>query len=346
MQINQERSTLASYDIDRRPRAQSREGTAHWRAPAARGLSAKQWPMQQGTLASRGLELNQQQSSMQSAQVYLGRLATHLNEFKRDLGRALNGPASSAPDSAGIARSVNRLNELLDSRSRPSGANLDAQLDLNFDVPQRSRFSIKGLESLQGVQASGSETLLFNAGRHLPGPMVVVLDDDMSDSQTLRRFNVGLAQAGVHVEQAEGGRLQFSAVESRWNILKGQMSVQGEDKLFAKGSFTPIHSQEDNLLGTPLPMPHKGRADLLALLEVANQGLQRINSVIEQLSQRQAQALDQLGRKESKEEKRWAHDFASRTFAREESPAQFKQIAQMVLAQSNLSRYTVLGLMA
>lgn len=346
MHITQERSALASYDIDRRPRAQSREGSAQLQAPEARTATARHRPLQQGTLASQGLELNQQQSSMQSAQVYLGQLATHLTDFKRDVSRALNGPVNSAPDTTGIARSVTQLNALLDSRARLSGASLDAHLDVNFDAPQRSRFSIKGLESLQGVQASGSETLLFNAGRHLPGPMAVVLDDNMNDTQTLRRFNVGLAPAGLHVQLEDDGRLQFSAVESRWNMLKGQMSVQGEDKLFAKGAFTPLHSQEHNLLGTPLPIPQDGRADLRPLLDIANQGLQRINRVIEQLNQRQAQALDQLGRQESKEEKRWAHDFAGRAFARDDSPVQFKRVAQVVMAQSHVSRHTVLGLMA
>ncbi|MHC8306813.1 hypothetical protein [Pseudomonas sp. PB3P13] len=346
MRITQERSAIASFDIDRRPRPQSREGSAQWRAPDVHPAKAKKQAVQQGTLASRGLELNQQQSSIQLARVYLGRLATHLSELKRDLERALNGPAHTAPTNASIARSVTRLNEMLDSRSRLSGASLDAQLSVNFEEPQRSRFSIKGLESLQGIQASGSETLLFNAGRHLPGPMAVVLDDEMSDTQTLRRFNVGLAQAGLHVELGEDGAMRFSAPESRWNKLKGQISVQGEDKLFAKDGFTAIHSQEDNLLGTPLPVPEDGRIDFRPLLHIANQGLQRVNGVIEQLNQRQAHALDQLGRQENKEEKRWAHDFAGRVFARGESPAEFKRVAQMILAQSHISRHTVLGLMA
>lgn len=346
MQINQERSAIASRDIDRRPRTQSREGPAQWRAPDARAATAQQRPVQQGALASQCLELNRQQSSMQSAQAYLAQLATHLNAFRRDLGRALDGPAIGANDNAAIASAVTRLNELLDNRSRLSGASLDAHLDVNFDEPQRSRFSIEGLESLQGIQASGSETLLFNAGRHLPGPMAVVLDDNMSDMQTLRRFNVGLAPAGLHVRLEDGGRLQFSAVESRWDKLKGQVSVQGEDKLFAKGGFTPIHTQEDNLLGTPLPMPRDDRADLRPLLDIASQGLQRINGVIGQLDQRQAQVLDQLERRESNEQRRWAHDFASRAFARDDSPAQFKRVAQVVLAQSHVSRHTVLGLLA
>lgn len=346
MHITKERSAIASHDIDRRPRTQSRERSAQWRAPDAGAATARQRPVQHGTLAIQGLELNKQQSSMQTAQVYLGQLAAHLTEFKRDLARGLNGPANGAVDNTAIARSVTRLNALLESRSRLSGASLDAYLDVNFDEPQRSRFSIKGLESLQGVQASGSETLLFNAGRHLPGPLAVVLDDGMNDRQTLRRFNVGLAPAGLHVEVEEGGRLQFSAPELHWSSLKGQISVQGEDKLFPKGGFTPIHSQEDNLLGTPLATPQDGHTDLRPLLEIASQGLQRINGVIDQLNQRQAQALDQLGRQESKEDKRWAHDFANRAFVRDESPAQFKLIAQIVQAQSHVSRHTVLGLMA
>lgn len=346
MQITQERSAIVAHDVDRRARTQSRDHPAQTRAPTTRSLGVKRLALQPGAKVALALELNHQQSSLQSAQAYLSRLAKHLGDFRREVGRALSGPDPGAASHETIVRSVARLNDLLDSRSRLSAASLDAQLEVNFDAPQRSRFSIEGLESLEGVQASGSETLLFNAGRHLPGPMAVVLDDGLNDTQILRRFNVGLAPAGVHVEQGEGGVLRFSAAEAQWERLKGHLSVQGEDKLFPRDGFKALASQEDNLLGSPLPMPQDRRANLRPLLDVANQGLQRINGLIDQLNQRQSQALDQLRREDRKEEKRWAHDFAGRAFDRgDPSPAGYKGIAQAGLAQANVSRHIVLGLM-
>lgn len=347
MHITQERSALAAYDVDRRARAQPRDRSAQTAVPAARALDARRPAMPPGPRAGQALELNHQQSSLQSAQVYLSQLASHLGAFKREVGRGLSDPAPGATTHDTIVRSVARLNDLLDSRSRLSAASLNAQLEVNFEAPQRSRFSIKGLESLESVQASGSETLLFNAGRHLPGPMAVVLDEGLNSTQILRRFNVGLAPAGVHVEQDEGGALRFSAVEAQWDKLKGQLSVQGEDKLFAKGVFTALVSQEDNLLGTPLPVPQADRADWRPLLDMANQGLQRINGLVEQLNQRQAHALDHVRRKESQDEKRWAHDFVGRAFAvTEQAPAGYKWALQVVLAQAHVTRHSVLGLLA
>ena len=77
-----------------------------------------------------------------------------------------------------------------------------------------------------------------------------------------------------------------------------------------------------------------------------DKGLVRVNGVIEQLNQRQGHAKEQIGRHESKDEKRWAHDFAGRVF--EQGAGQgndYVRMAQWVQCQVNVSRHRVVGLM-
>lgn len=346
MKVVNERSTLAAYDVGMRAQAQLRDTAAlrRERAPLAQGVA----PRQAGKLAELSLQLNRQSSALQSAQSYLSEVAEHMSGLKRDVGRSLAASSNHiVPDLDVLGRSLARLNDLLDQRSRLSSASLDGELNLSLQAPLRSRFSIKGLESLHHVLASGSEALLFNAGRHLPGPIAVVLDDGMSERQLLQRFNASLAQAGLHVEVNDQQALRFSAVDSQWQRLKDQLSIQGEDKLFAKSGFTRVETREDNLLGTPLVVPVTAeRGPLRELLETLDKGLVKIKDVLEQLNARQSQVMGQLGRHESQEEKRWAHDFTGRVFSlKGEQGRDYSRVAQVVRCQANISRPTVQGLM-
>lgn len=346
MKVVNERSTLAAYDLGMRAQAQSRDTAApRIRQAVTQGAA----PRQPGKMADLSLQLNRQSSALQSAQLYLSEVAEHMTGLKRDVGRSLAASSKHvAPDIDVIGRSVARLNDLLDQRSRLSSASLDAELNLSLQAPLRSRFSIKGLESLHSVLASGSEALLFNAGRHLPGPVAVVLDDGMSERQLLQRFNASLAQAGLHVEVIDQEALRFSAADSQWQRLKGQLSIQGEDKLFAKTGFTRVDVQEHNLLGTPLVVPVAAeRRPMRELLETVDKGLSKIKDVLEQLNARQSQLMGQLGRHESQEEKRWAHDFTARVFSlKGEQASDYSRVAQVVRCQANISRPTVHGLMS
>lgn len=347
MKVVNETSAIASYDLGMRTQAQLRDTAPQQRARNNRPEQVHSVPRQPGKMAGLRLQLNQQSSSIQAAHLYLTQVTEHLSSFKRNLGRSLNGSTKGNLDNETLTRSVKQLNELLENRSRLSAASVDAQLSLNLDQPLRSRFTIQGLESLNQIQASGSETLLFSAGRHMSGPIAVVLDDDMSDSQILRRFNTSLAQAGLHAEVIDKAQLRFSAAEAQWGKLRGQMSVQGEDKLFARGSYTPVQSKEDNLLGAPLIAPQSaGRTELRHLLDTVDKGLVRVNGVIEQLNQRQGHVKEQIGRHESQDEKRWAHDFAGRVFDHsKEQSNDYVRVAQLVQCQANVSRHRVVGLM-
>ena len=58
------------------------------------------------------------------------------------------------------------------------------------------------------------------------------------------------------------------------------------------------------------------------------------------------QVMGQLGRHDSQEEKRWAHDFTGRVFSlKGEQANEYSRVAQVVRCQANISRPAVHGLM-
>jgi len=242
---------------------------------------------------------------------------------------------------------LEKINHLLDQRSLLSDGTLDASFQLSLNEPLRSRFQLKGLESLPSIQQSGKETLVFNAGRHMAAPIAVVLDNNMSEAQILRRFNNSLGQTGLHAEKDAEDQLRFSAPEQYWQKLRGQLIVQGEDKLFAKGQPTGVQSTTESLFGEPLELVDSSREELHRLLDSLDQGLERIGLVVDQLHQRQRDVREFLRGQESPSEKVWAHDYVTSAFDTSElHGGSYIRVAQIVLLQANVTRYTVVGLLS
>lgn len=292
------------------------------------------------------LQLNQQLSSMQSAEQYLRELSNQLSALKLNISRQLSSPQTSN-ERESIERTLQQVNTLLEQRSKLSGESLDATLKLRLNEPLRSHFSIEGLESIDTIQRSGNETLLFSAARALPEPVAVVLEDDMSDEQILRRFNGSLGQAGIRAELNQDGALKFSAPEQSWQALKGQLKVQGEDKLFAKGAFNPVSSNEDGLHGFHIDLKQNSVRELRQLLDSVVATLDRVGTLREQLSQRQADVREFLARQESQDEQQWAFNFAGAVFSRSaRSPASYGTQSQTVVAQAQLTRFAVVSLLS
>lgn len=296
--------------------------------------------------SSFNLQLNQQLSSMQSAEHYLSELSNQLAALKLNLSRQLSSP-QTANERNSIQQTVQKLNSLLEQRSKLSGNSLDAMLKLRLNEPLRSRFSIQGLESIQLLQANGAETLVFSAGNAFSEPLAVVLEGGMSGEQILRRFNNSLGQAGIRAELDSEGALKFTAPEHDWRKIKEHLRVQGEGKLFAKGVFTPVATVEDGLLGFTSNLKQDSIEELRELLNSVVASLDRIAALREQLSQREADVREFLARQENLDEKQWALTFASTVFnpqARKRS--HYASIAQTVVAQANLTRFAVVSLLA
>ncbi len=290
------------------------------------------------------LQLNQQLSSMQATDRYLGDLAEHLSSLKLSISRQLSSPVGNERDA--ISKGVQQVNTLLDERSKRTGQSLDANFTLRLNEPLRSRFSLPGMESLDTIKRSGKENLVITAGRALQEPLAVVLDEGMSDEQVLRNLNAGLGSAGIRAELDAQGALKFSMPENDWNAVKNQLRVKGEGKLFpATGS--QVNPVEDGLLGFDPGLAQESGRELRQLLDSVVAALDRISGLRQQLSQRQQDVREFLARQESRDEKQWALNFASAVFnINGRKASSYSVVAQTVIAQAQLSRFTVVSLLS
>lgn len=317
-------------------------------APLRTGVPSETSPSEPATTSkstSFSLQLNQQLSSMQSADSYLGDLQTRLSQLKLALSRQISSPPPNGEEAIGQA--VQQVDALLEERTKRSANSLDANFRLRLNEPVRSRFSLQGLESLEQIRQSGRETLLFSGGRQLAEPVAVVLDDEMSDEQILRRFNGSLGQAGIRAELDQNGQLKFSAREGDWQMLKTQLAVQGEGKLFAKGKYLHLPSQDEQLLSFPDDLQLDSFRELRRLLDSVVAGLDKITALREQMSNRQQEIREFLARQAHADEKQWAMDFSRSVFnLMQRSPSSYAAVTQTVVAQATISRFAVVSLLS
>ena len=305
---------------------------------------AEQAASPRGKSTSFNLQLNEQLTSMQAADSYLGELAGRLGQLKLSLSRELSNAQTGERE--GLKRELEQVRKLLAERGQRSAESLDATFKLRLTEPVRSRFSLQGLDSIATVQQAGKETLLFSAGRKLAEPLAVVLDEGLSEQQILRRFNAGLGPAGIRAEVDNGGALKFSARESEWQQLKGELRVQGEGKLAATAA-APIASQEEQLLRLPDAARLDGARELRRALDEVVVALDKIGALREQLSHRQDEIREFLARHAEQNEREWARDFAGEVFSlMRRSPSSYAAVTQTVVAQANISRSTVVSLLS
>ncbi|UNG18879.1 hypothetical protein [Stutzerimonas zhaodongensis] len=343
MKIGKQLPAVSAINPQERREALLRDAPAPLRAGAPAETPHTETTPSKNT--SFSLQLNQQLSSMQSADSYLGDLQTRLSQLKLSLSRQISSPQPNGEES--IRQTVQQVGELLKERSKRSGNSLDANLKLRLTEPVRSRFSLQGLESLEKIRQSGRETLLFSGGRQLAEPVAVVLDDEMSDEQILRRFNGSLGQAGIRAELDPNGELKFSAREGDWQKLKGQLAVQGEGKLFDQGRYVRVQSEDEQLLSFPEELQLDSFRELRRLLDSVVAGLDKVTSLREQLSNRQQEIREFLARQAHADEKQWAMDFSRSVFnLMQRSPSSYAAVTQTVVAQATISRFAVVSLLS
>lgn len=343
MKIGKQLPAVSAINPQERREALLRDAPAPLRAGVPSDIAHTETNASKST--SFSLQLNQQLSSMQSADSYLGDLQTRLSQLKLNLSRQISSPQPNGEE--GIRQAVQQVGELLKERGKRSGNSLDATLKLRLTEPVRSRFSLQGLESLEKIRQSGRETLLFSGGRQLAEPVAVVLDEQMSDEQILRRFNGSLGQAGIRAELDQNGALKFSAREGDWQKLKDQLAVQGEGKLFDKGQYVRLQSEEEQLLSFPEELQLDSFRELRRLLDSVVAGLDKVTSLREQLSNRQQEIREFLARQAHADEKQWAVDFSRSVFnLMQRSPSSYAAVTQTVVAQATISRFAVVSLLS
>lgn len=343
MKIERQLPAVTSVNPHDRRQTQRSEGlTPQSRLPAKRQLVAEQMGRHSSNF---NVQLNQQLSSMQLAERYLTDLEGRLSRLKLSLGRMIS--SADSEKKAAVEKEIREVDALLQQRADRAGGALDANLKLNLNEPLRTRFSIQGLESIAAIQRSGAEILVFSGGRQLPEPLAVVLDEGLSEQQILRRFNSSLGQAGLRAELGENGQLQFTAREADWQALRGQLTVQGEGKLFPKEQRSQVHSQEERLLQLPAEIKQDSERELRRTLDDVIRALDKVADLRDQLSRRQQEIREFLARHASDDEKQWAEDYAGSVFnVMNRRPTSYAAVIQTVMAQANISRFAVVSLLS
>ena len=176
--------------------------------------------------------------------------------------------------------------------------------------------------------------------------MAVVLDDDMSDEQILRRFNGSLGQSGIRAELDDNGRLRFSARESDWQQIRISWRCRGEDKLFAKGRFQRLPSQEEQLLRLPEEPAFDSLRELRRMLDTVVAALEKVGALREQLGRaaRDTRISRAAGRcRRAAVGQGFSHSVFN---LMQRSPSSYAAVTQTVVAQANISRFAVVSLLS
>lgn len=345
--VDKQLPAVTPFDLDRR--------TADLKGVPVQRQSRAQ-PVQRETRTSEraprqsstySLQLNQQLSSIQSANSYLNEVQSRLSQLKLKLSAEVSAASSQSVSRQQAREALQKVNAILDQRSRNTGNVLDASFQLKLNEPVRIRFSLQGLENIEQVRASGQETLVFSAGRQLSEPLAVVLDDGMSVEQTLRRFNLPLNQAGLRAEIDPDGSLKFSARENDWTALRDELAVQGEGKLFAKGHYARVESAEDGLLGLPSESALESVREMRQILDSVVSALDRVTQLREQIRERESDIRQFLAEHLQDDEREWAQTYVEAlNKVMHRGSVNYVSQAQVVVSQANLTRYSVVSLLS
>ena len=348
MKVDKQLPAVTPFALDRQ--TSDLKGVALQRASGATQATERETPRNESAprqSSTYGLQLNQQLSAMQSASSYLNQVQARLSQLKLKLGRQLSAPSASAAEMDGAREALQRVNAILQQRIRLDDNVIDPGYQLKLTEPVRVRFSLQGLESIDQIHQAGQETLVFTAGRQLPEPLAVVLDEGLSDEQVLRRFNVSLGQAGLRAELDNEGLLKFSARESDWAALRDQLAVRGEGKLFAKDSFARVESAEDGLLGLPSDSQLESTSEMRSILDNVIAALDRIAALREQIREREADIRQFLREQLDGDEQQWAQNYLGSLLKVLRSGANsYIAQSQIIVSQANLNRYNVVSLLA
>jgi hypothetical protein len=75
--------------------------------------------------------------------------------------------------------------------------------------------------------------------------------------------------------------------------------------------------------------------------------LDRVGAIRDQISHRQQEIREFLARQAALDENQWAHDYAGQVFnLMQRSPSSYAAVTQTVVAQANISRFSVVSLLS
>lgn len=276
------------------------------------------------------VQLNDQLTTLQQADHYLGQLEQQLLDYRHATRR---GGQTQQQKGTEISR-------MLEKRSGLSGGAVDRQLKPVLQGDARVTFHAPELARMLQDNSPGSRMFSVFDGRQTQLSAVVVGEDITSGQYKIQMSNA-LRRVGVQIQERQGS-VAFSATEAQWPHIEKSFSVRADAEKTA--DFVPLKTVADP-------------SHVEELLQCVRQGVARPQDSLQQ-------ALDTIGEQRSQmaaqqEKARQLIDGMSR-FPQSESAVQasetlggvldhanhnYQVLAQAVNGQARLSSQTVRNLL-
>lgn len=177
------------------------------------------------------VQLNDQLTTLQQADHYLGQLEQHLLDYRHAARRGGQAQQQKGAD----------LTQWLEKRSSLSGGAVDRQLRPVLQGETRVTFQSPDLVRMLQKNASESRMFSVSDGRQTQLSAVVV-GDDVESGQYKMMMSHALRRVGVQMHERQG-MLNFSTTEKQWPQLEKTLSARDVE---AKSStFTPLKTFAD-----------------------------------------------------------------------------------------------------
>ncbi|HHE6158351.1 flagellar hook-associated protein [Citrobacter freundii] len=177
------------------------------------------------------VQLNDQLTTLQQADHYLGQLEQHLLDYRHAARRGGQAQQQKGAD----------LTQWLEKRSSLSGGAVDRQLRPVLQGEARVTFQSPDLVRMLQKNASESRMFSVSDGRQTQLSAVVV-GDDVESGQYKMMMSHALRRVGVQMHEQQG-MLNFSTTEKQWSQLEKTLSARDVE---AKSStFTPLKTFAD-----------------------------------------------------------------------------------------------------
>lgn len=172
------------------------------------------------------VQLNDQLTTLQQADHYLGQLEQHLLDYRHAARRGGQAQQQKGAE----------LSQWLDKRSSLSGGSVDRQLRPVLQGDARVTFHSPDLTQMLQKHAPGSRMFSVSDGRQTQLSAVLV-EDDMASGQYKMMMSHALRRVGVQMHEQQGA-ITFSTTEKQWPQVVQTLSVRDGD---AKSStFTSL----------------------------------------------------------------------------------------------------------
>lgn len=200
------------------------------------------------------VQLNDQLTTLQQADHYLGQLEQQLLDYRHSQRKG--GQAQSTA-----------LMQMLDKRTALSGGAVDRQLQPVLQGEARVTFHSPDLANLVHNPTPGTRMFSVSDGRQTQLSAVMLSEDD-SAAQYQTRLTNALRRVGVQLHQQADG-ISFSTTEKQWPNIESTLSVRTDGD---KSAFMPLKTFAEPSQAERLAQSlQQGGAGISQMLENINQ---------------------------------------------------------------------------